>query len=88
MSYSDLRDFNPELIAYFDDGRGDWIEVSVEKLGGGRVGEYYEGSWRYVVSYAHGSREIARGQDFHSAVTITHQRAAEYIFEIISNREK
>lgn len=87
MSYTDLRDFNPELIAYFENDDYDVIEVQIEKLGGGRVGGYYEGTWRYIIENTNKGVEIARGQDFHSAVTITHQRAAEIIFEIVSNRE-
>lgn len=88
MSYTDLRDFSPEVIAYFENDDFDIIEIQVQKLGGGRVGAYYEGSWRYIVTNTNKGAEIARGQDFQSAVTITHQRAAEIIFEIIDNREK
>lgn len=87
MSYTDLRDFNAELVAYFEDDNLDIIEVQVQKVGGGRVGEYYEGTWRYIVTNTSGGAEVARGQDFQSAVTITHQRAAEIIFKIIDNKE-
>lgn len=87
MSYTDLRDFDPELIAYFETDDHDVIEVSIEKLGGGRVGAYYEGTWRYIIENTNRGVELARGQDFQTAVKITHQRAAEIIFEMMNNRE-
>lgn len=59
MSYTDLRDFEPEYTYTSDEG----LCVQVEKLGGGTVGRKYAGTWRYVVSNANGA-VVARAQDY------------------------
>ena len=73
MSYTDLRDFEPEYTAT-DAG----LTIQVEKLGGGTLGRAYTGSWRYVVIDATGT-ELGRGQDFTTGTPQTHAEAAALI---------
>lgn len=79
MSYTDLRDFLTEDSYALGDG----IEIEIEKLGGGRVGIAYSGTWRYVITHthAHGDGEIMRGQDLWSGAPITHAQAAALLAE-------
>src|SRR5512140_607192 len=82
MSYTDLRDFTPEFIADTSDG----TRLELEKLGGGTVGEAYDGTWRYVVTfpaaYGRESRQ-ERGQDLETPLPKTHEEAAEILCDFL-----
>lgn len=78
MSYTDLRDFEPEYTYTASDGS----TVQVEKLGGGMVGRKYAGTWRYILSDADGV-ELTRGQDYTVGMPHTHAWVAEDIREIL-----
>lgn len=90
MSYLDLRDFNPEFIWQFDldDGREVWVEI--EKLGGGVVGQTYQGTWRYMVwldpKRADGTLLIY-GQDCESGSEINHLEAAQMAVDWINDHQ-
>jgi hypothetical protein len=67
MSYTDLRDFDPEYAATIEDHK-----IQIEKLGGGTLGRAYTGHWRYIVTHAVSGDEIARGQDLYTGTPKTH----------------
>lgn len=74
MSYTDLRDFAPEYAETFLTMSGAVLAVTLEKLGGGTLGEAYAGIWRYVVT--RDGTEIGRAQDFETGTPHTHAQAA------------
>jgi hypothetical protein len=74
MSYTDLRDFEPEYTTTTDNG----LTVQIEKLGGGTVGNAYAGLWRYIVTTASGTF-VARGQDVATGMPHTHAEVAEMV---------
>lgn len=75
MSYTDFRDFEPELTIEFHE---DEIKVAVEKLGGGLIGNKYEGQWR-IVAY-HQGREVLNTQDYYTGTPWTHIKVARDVY--------
>lgn len=65
MSYSDLRDFEPEYTAEIDGAT-----VEIEKLGGGTLGREYVGTWRYRYTFSDG--RVEKGQDCETRMPHTH----------------
>jgi hypothetical protein len=77
MSYSDLRDFEPEYVTTIDTAT-----VEIEKLGGGTVGGKYVGTWRYRHTDANGRVEL--GQDLETPMPHTHREAARIVADYFS----
>lgn len=75
MSYTDLRDFSPEVTFHLYGSRP--ISISLEKLGGGTVGNSYTGTWRYIVTW--GDQETFREQRLDCALPTTHLGAARVL---------
>lgn len=93
MSYTDLRDFEPEASYRLTGNDGERYVVQVEKLGGGTKGYAYTGKWRYIVVKPALTNEqtatvVRKGQDFDSPKRLTHRRAAQLILELILNAER
>jgi hypothetical protein len=84
MSYTDLRDFEPEYAVRII---GQGIRIQLEKLGGGTVGRAYQGTWRYVVTDVHTGDEVARGQDLHTGTPKTHAEAALILADFLTSDE-
>jgi hypothetical protein len=78
MSYTDLRDFDPEAMYEFPDG----AKVEIEKLGGGTVGESYTGTWRYRHTDSDGV--VEQGQDLEVGSPHTHAQVAKVVAEYFS----
>ncbi|GLZ09614.1 hypothetical protein Acsp03_70800 [Actinomadura sp. NBRC 104412] len=72
MSYSDLRDFCPE-VTYHIHGHST-ITLSLEKLGGSTPGRAYTGTWRFVITWR--GIETFREQTLETRVPTTHLGAA------------
>jgi hypothetical protein len=81
VSYTDLRDFANEYT--YDAPEG--LIVHIEKLGGGTLGEAYEGTWRYIVTDIDGT-EVGRGQDYTTGMPHTHKQAARGVAEFFLDR--
>jgi hypothetical protein len=79
MSYTDLRDFHAEYSI-----RIMGFTVNIEKLGGGTVGESYEGTWRYIVTDP-GGQEVARGQDLRTGTPHTHRAAVIALVDFLAD---
>lgn len=96
MSYTDLRDFESELSKIFEvEGltlghETAFLQVGIEKLGGGTLGKAYTGTWRYIVTmttnhpHAPQEVEVGRGQDYESGTPQTHEQVADAIHEIFT----
>jgi len=84
VSYTDLRDFEPETVFDIPAQGQDHLPLSIAiaKSGGGTVGRAYDGLWRAVVSY--GSRELYRGGDLHTARPHTHGEAAALLADVVA----
>lgn len=80
MSYSDLRDFDAELVTYFDEFD---VTVLIEKAGGGTVGNSYAGKWSYQVN--RGTLELASGNDLETGTPHTHAQAARLVLEFLTD---
>jgi hypothetical protein len=84
VSYTDLRDFEPE--ATFDipalHPSEPALTIAVEKLGGGTPGRRYDGRWRAVVTL--GGQELYRGQDLNTPAPHSHREAAGALAEMIA----
>ncbi len=84
MTYTDLRDFEPETV--FDiPGQGQDhvpLSIAIAKTGGGTVGRRYEGLCRAVVTY--GGRELYRGGDLNPAQPRTHGEAAAVLADFLA----
>jgi hypothetical protein len=75
MSHTDLT---PEFIAESRDG----IRLEIEKMGGGTLGQAYQGTWCYRVTWpASGGREgnVIEGQDLDTPMPATHENAASVL---------
>lgn len=73
------EDFDPEYAA-----TRDGVRVEVEKVGGGTVGEAYEGYWRYA-AHAEDGELLGCGNDFHTGTPVTHHIAARWILEFLES---
>lgn len=77
MSYRDIRDFEPEYTVTMPgkfESEPD-VLIEIEKLGGGTIGKYYTGIWRYRVSTPSGLLEY--GQDLDTGpIPHSHEMAA------------
>lgn len=77
MSYTDLRDFCPEVIypvgPLYETGTSP-IQIEIEKLGGGTLGKAYTGRWRWQVRVSDVVTEY--GQDLDIPTPHTHLQAA------------
>lgn len=76
MSYTDLRDFAPDIIIPIPQhGAGDKpLTVAIEKSGGGSIRMSYTGSWRYRVTW---DGEVRfQGQDLTTGMPHSHTEAA------------
>lgn len=84
MSYTDLRDFEADAVFTVSKlNAGDpELTIAIEKLGGGTVGDAYEGIWRYVVTFA--GEVIRYGQDLHTGYPTTHEGAAVLLADCVS----
>lgn len=85
MSYTDLRDFEPEATydvpqLYRDDKP---LTIQIAKSGGGTVGESYAGTWRAIVTL--GDTELYRGQDLDTGTPKTHEQAARVLADYVAN---
>ena len=76
MSYTDLRDFEPEYSTTIAG-----LHIELEKLGGGTVGRAYEGTWRYVVTDADGAEW--QGQDATTGTPKTHAQVARILADFL-----
>lgn len=76
MSYTDLRDFEPEATFQVPDFEGDDkpLSIAIAKVGGGTVCRSYPGLWQAVATYD--GRELYRGDDLNIARPHTHGQAA------------
>jgi hypothetical protein len=84
VSYTDLRDFEPETVFEVPGYGQDHLPLSIAiaKSGGGRVGRTYKGLWRAVVSYD--GRELYRGGDLNTAQPSTHGEAAAVLADFLA----
>ena len=84
MSYTDLRDFEPETVFHISGLGGDHrpLSIAIAKSGGGTVGRTYEGLWRAVVSYD--GREIYRGGGLNTPLPHTHGEAAAVLAQSLA----
>jgi hypothetical protein len=84
VSYTDLRDFEPETTFHISDLGGDHrdLNIAIAKSGGGTVGRAYEGLWRAVVTYDR--REIYRGSELNTPLPRTHGEAAAVLAELLA----
>lgn len=81
MSYTDLRDFEPEFTRRFEH-----MTVEIEKVGGGTLGSVYTGEmWRYRVT--NDEKIIARGQDLYIGWAATHRDAAVEVRAFLRGEE-
>ncbi len=84
MSYTDLRDFEPETVFEIP-ALGDYdapLSIAIAKSGGGTVGRRYVGLWRAVVT--HGDRELYRGQTLSTPLPHTHGEAAALLADFLA----
>lgn len=85
MSYTDLRDFEPEVTfdvpALYEADHA--LTIQIEKSGGGTVGEEYAGNWRAIVTL--GGTELYRGQDLDTGTPHTHEQAARVVADYVAN---
>lgn len=85
MTYTDLRDFEPETV--FDipgvgqDHRP--LSIAIAKTGGGTVGRAYDGLWRAVVTYD--GWELYRGGDLDTPQPCTHGEAAASLARFVAD---
>lgn len=71
-----LREFTPEVMfpipqATYDDKP---LVICLEKVGGGTLGESYDGNWLYIIFWD--DREWMKGRDFETGTPKTHVEAA------------
>lgn len=85
MSYSDLRDFEPEatfeIPAIYRSDKP--LAIEIEKVGGGEPGRPYAGTWRYRVIYD--GRVMDQGEDLESGSEITHEGAAVVVADYLGS---
>lgn len=77
MYYTDMRDFEPEYTTEIDG-----LTVEISKVGGGTVGEQYEGRWIYHVT--RGDKIIMFGNDLYTGTPKTHAQAAQLVYDFQS----
>lgn len=84
MSYTDLRDFEPETTFHISGFSGDdrSLSIAIAKSGGGTVGRAHEGLWRAVVTYD--GREIYCGGELNTPLPRTHGEAAAVLAELLA----
>jgi hypothetical protein len=78
MSYTDLRDFEAEYVKC-----GQYLNVEIEKLGGGTLGKAYEGHWRYRVTEIETGDVLYQGQDLHTGTPKTHAEAVRLLMDFL-----
>ncbi len=84
MSYTDLRDFEPETVFHIPAQGGDHrpLSIAIAKSGGGTIGRTYQGLWRAVASYD--GRELYRGGDLNTPLPRTHGEAAAVLAQSLA----
>lgn len=86
MSYTDLRDFEPEYVLEVTDFETDTdvYNIQVQKLGGGTYGRAYRGDWRVVITC--NGKEVLRTQELTSGTPMTHKDVACLAVESITDQ--
>jgi len=82
VSYEYSIDVPKMLLPEYPEPR---ITISVSKVGGGTLGESYEGLWHYRI-YTRGYPVIA-GNDLHTGTPKTHEQAARIVAGFLSSGE-
>ncbi len=84
MTYTDLRDFEPEITLEIPgfDGDDEPLSIAIAKVGGGTLGRAYPGLWQAVAAY--GSRELYRGGDLNIGRPHTHRQAAAVLAQFLA----
>jgi hypothetical protein len=84
MTYTDLRDFEPEIVFEIPGFEGDDapLSIAIAKAGGGTLGRAYDGLWQAVATYD--GRELYRGGDLNIARPHTHRQAAAVLAQFLA----